>query len=416
MLTGLNLRIAVASIPPIVDELRSDLGLSATAAGLLTATPVLCFGVLAPVAPMLARRFGAERALLLALVPLFVGVLGRAAGSTFALFAGTLLAGAGVASANVLVPSVVKGRFVRRVGGITGVYVATLTGGAALAAGLTVPLERALGWEAALALWAVPAAIAVVVLALAVLPDRAAATGRGGGGGARQLLGNPLAWQVTLYMGLQSFVFYAALAWLPSILRDDGFSAQTAGTLLALFALGGIPGALVVPVLATRMRDQRLLATGVTVLEAVALLGLLVAPDAALAWVVLFALGSRRRDQPRPDADGPCALPIARRAAELSGMAQAIGYSIAALGPLAVGALHDWSGGWRLPLAALLLTTAPLLAAGVGAGRARSRRDQRAIAVLMFGEHDTYAVNVPPKLAPVVSIPTNQPVPCDFEE
>jgi CP family cyanate transporter-like MFS transporter len=370
VLTGLNLRIAVASIPPIVDELRSDLGLSATAAGLLTATPVLCFGVLAPVAPMLARRFGAERALLLALVPLFLGVLGRAAGSTFALFAGTLLAGAGVASANVLVPSVVKGRFVRRVGGITGVYVATLTGGAALAAGLTVPLERALGWEAALALWAVPAAIAVVVLALAVLPDHAAATGRGGGGGARQLLGNPLAWQVTLYMGLQSFVFYAALAWLPSILRDDGFSAETAGTLLALYALGGIPGALVVPVLATRMRDQRLLGTGVTVLEAVALLGLLVAPDAALAWVVLFALGQ----------GGAISLaltlmvlraPDPRRAAELSGMAQAIGYSIAALGPLAVGALHDWSGGWSVPLAALLVTTAPLLATGVGAGRAR---------------------------------------------
>ena len=370
MLTGLNLRIAVASIPPIVDELRSDLGLSATAAGLLTATPVLCFGVLAPVAPMLARRFGAERALLLALIPLFVGVLGRAVGSTFALFAGTLLAGAGVASANVLVPSVVKGRFGRRVGGITGVYVATLTGGAALAAGLTVPLERALGWEAALALWAVPAAIAVVVLALAVLPDRAAATGRGGGGGARQLLRNPLAWQVTLYMGLQSFVFYAALAWLPSILRDEGFSAETAGTLLALYALGGIPGALVVPVLATRMRDQRLLAAAVTFLEAVALLGLLVAPDAALAWVVLFALGQ----------GGAISLaltlmvlraPDPRRAAELSGMAQAIGYSIAALGPLAVGALHDWSGGWSLPLAALLVTTAPLLAAGVGAGRAR---------------------------------------------
>jgi MFS transporter, CP family, cyanate transporter len=370
VLTGLNLRIAVASIPPIIDELRSDLGMSATAAGLLTAAPVLCFGVLAPAAPMLARRFGAERALLLALVPLFVGVLGRAAGSTFALFAGTLLAGAGVAAANVLVPTVVKGRFERRLGWITGVYVATLTGGAALAAGLTVPLERSLGWEAALALWAVPAAIAVIVLALAVLPDRAAATGRGGEGGARRLLGDSLAWQVTLYMGLQSLVFYAALAWLPSILRDSGFSAENAGALLALFALGGIPGSLAVPVLATRMRDQRLLAAGVTVLEAVALLGLLVAPDAALAWVALFALGQ----------GGAISLaltlmvlraPDPRRAAELSGMAQAIGYSIAALGPLAVGALHDWSGDWRLPLAALLLTTAPLLAVGVGAGRAR---------------------------------------------
>ena len=142
--------MAVASVPPIIDEVQRELGLSATAAGFLTAAPVLCFGLLAPVAPVLARRFGAERVVLLALVPILVGVLGRAAGSTLALFAGTLVAGAGVAAANVIVPSVVKGRF-RRSGAITGVYVATLTAGAALAAGLTVPIERRLGWEGALA-------------------------------------------------------------------------------------------------------------------------------------------------------------------------------------------------------------------------------------------------------------------------
>jgi MFS transporter, CP family, cyanate transporter len=373
VLTGLNLRIAVASVPPILDELRRDLGLSATEAGLLTAAPVLCFGALAPVAPALARRVGAERVLLLALLPIIVGVLGRAAGSTLALFAGTLLAGAGVAAANVIVPSVVKGRFARRVGAVTGAYVATLTAGAALAAGLTVPLERWLGWEAALALWALPAAAAVVVVGAGVLPDRGSLTARGGVGDVRGLLRDALAWQVTLYMGLQSLVFYAGLAWLPSILRDNGYGAAAAGTLLALFAVGGIPASLAVPALATRMRDQRLLAAAVAGLEAVALLGLLLAPGSAIAWVTLFALGQ----------GGAFSLaltlmvlraPDPGRGAELSGMAQAIGYSLAAVGPLAIGVLYDWSGGWDLPLAALVAVTAPLLAVGWAAGRSRTVR------------------------------------------
>jgi MFS transporter, CP family, cyanate transporter len=179
-------------------------------------------------------------------------------------------------------------------------------------------------------------------------------------------------------MALQSLVFYAALAWLPSILRADGYSAAAAGTLLALYALGGIPASLLVPVLATRLRDQRLLAAGVTVLEAAALLGLLLAPEGAVAWVALFALGQ----------GGAIALaltlmvlraPDPRRAAELSGMAQAIGYALAAFGPLAVGALHDWSGAWDLPLVALLLATSPLLAVGVAAGRARTVQPSRSV-------------------------------------
>jgi CP family cyanate transporter-like MFS transporter len=367
VLTGVNLRVAVASVPPLVDELQRELGLSATAAGVLTAAPVLCFGLLAPAAPVLARRLGGERALLLALLPILVGVAGRAAGSAFALFAGTVLAGAGIAVANVLVPSVVKGRFDRGAGIVTGLYVAALTGGAALAAGLTVPLAGEVGWQGALAAWSIPAALALVVLGVGVgRPTVVRARPRA----LRGLLGDRVAWQVTLYMGLQSLVFYAGLAWLPPILQDAGFSAATAGTLLAVFALGGIPTSLLVPMVATRLPDQRLLALSVTALEAAAVLGLLAAPGAAIAWVTLFALGQ----------GGAIALaltlmvlraPDPGRAAELSGMAQTLGYSLAALGPVAVGALHDWSDGWRVPLTVLLVLTVPLAAVGVGAGRDR---------------------------------------------
>jgi MFS transporter, CP family, cyanate transporter len=372
VLAGLNLRIAVASVPPVIDEVTDDLDLSAAAAGLLTSAPILCFGLLAPLAPVLVRRLGAERILFLALVPLVVGLLVRADSSVTALFAGTLLAGAGIAVANVVVPSVVKGRF-RRVGLMTGIYVATLGAGAALAAGLTVPIERALGWELALALWALPAAAAAAVLGLALFRDRGPVTARGGSGDAVALLGDRVAWVVTLYFGLQSLLFYVVLAWLPSILRDSGLGAGGAGALLALFALGGIPPSLVVPIVATRMRDQRALAAGVAAVEAVAVVGLLAAPDAAALWVFLFAIGQ--------GAAFSLALtviilraPDSKRAAELSGMAQAIGYVLAALGPVAIGALHDWSGGWNLPLVVLLALTAPLAAAGVAAGRARTVR------------------------------------------
>jgi cyanate transporter len=375
VLAGLNLRIAVASVPPVIDQVTDDLDLSAAAAGLLTSAPILCFGLLAPLAPVVVRRLGAERVLFLALLPLVVGLLVRADSSVTALFAGTLLAGAGIAVANVVVPSVVKGRF-GRVGLMTGIYVATLGAGAAVAAGLTVPIERALGWELALALWALPAAIAAAVLGLAVIGDRGPVTARGGSGDAAALLGDGVAWLVTLYFGLQSLLFYVVLAWLPSILRDSGLGAGGAGALLALFALGGIPPSLVVPIVATRMRDQRALAAGVAAVEAVAVVGLLGAPGAAALWVFLFAIGQ--------GAAFSLALtviilraPDSKRAAELSGMAQAIGYALAAIGPVAIGALHDWSGGWDVPLAVLLALTAPLALAGVAAGRARTVRPSR---------------------------------------
>jgi len=356
----------------VIDEIADDLGFSTAVAGLVTSTPILCFGLLAPVAPVLARRLGAERTLALALVPVLIGVLVRAAPSAAALFAGTILAGAGVAVGNVVVPAIVKERFERDTGVVMGLYVATLGAGAAVAAGLTVPLERALGggWQAALAAWALPAALATGVVGLAALTERGRSTPRGGTGGLRNLLGDRLAWQVTAFMGLQSLIFYAGLSWLPSILRDDGFGGGEAGALLALYVLAGIPTSLAVPVLATRVRDQRLLAAGVTLLETAGLAGLLFAPAAAWLWVSLLALGQ--------GATFSLALTLfvlraadSRRAGELSGMGQAIGYSLAAAGTFFVGALEDWSGGWDLPLAVLLALTFALVAAGLGAGRDR---------------------------------------------
>jgi MFS transporter, CP family, cyanate transporter len=370
VLTGFNLRIAVASVPPLLTDLERNPGMSTTAAGLLTSLPVLCFGALAVAAPPLVRRTGGETALLFALVAIVGGVVVRGAGSAAALFAGTALAGAGIAVGNVVVPAVIKGRFPARVGLLMGLYTALLAAGAALAGGLAVPAERALGWRGALAIWAAPALVAVAVVATSRARGARGRPVAGGVGAMRTLLRDRLAWQVTFFFGLQSAVFYSGLTWLPSLLRDQGYGAGTAGALLAVYALGGIPGSLLAPALAVRVHDQRLLAVGAVALEAAAAAGLAALPDVDPVWVVLFALGQ--------GAAFSLALtlivlraPDARRGAELSGMVQAIGYCLAAAGPLLVGALHDAAGGWTAPLLFLLALCAPMAAAGMGAGRPR---------------------------------------------
>ncbi len=376
VLTGLNLRTAVASVPPLLDDLERDPGMSSTAAGVLTSLPVLSFGVLALAAAPLARRFGGERTLLGVLVAIAAGTLLRAAGPVGALFAGTAVAAAGVAIGNVLVPAVIKGRFPHRIGLLMGLYTAILGAGAALAGGLAVPAADALGWRGSLALWAVPAAVALAVTVPAVRRDRGQAAVRGGVGGLRTLLRDRVAWQVTLYMGVQSSVFYSGLAWLPSILRDHGFRPSTAGALLSVYAFVGIPSSLVAPVIAARRADQRTMVGASVVLEAIPLAGLLAAPGLAVLWVALLAFGQ--------GAAFSLALtlivlrsPDPRRGAELSGMAQAAGYCIAALGPFLVGVLHDAEGGWTAPLLFMLALCVPMFAAGVGAGRARLVSDGR---------------------------------------
>jgi CP family cyanate transporter-like MFS transporter len=357
----------VASVPPLLDDLEARLRFSPTVGGLLTSLPVLCFGLVALAAPPLARRIGTEAVLLAALVPLTIGTALRAAGSTGALFAGTVLAGAGVALANVIAPAIIKGRYPRRIGLLTGLYTGVLSGGAALAGGISVPVADAAGWRASLALWAVPAAATTLLVAVAVARDPGVEPPPTAGT-ARSLLRNGLAWQVTLFFGFTSALFYSGLTWLPSILRDAGFSPSAAGGLLAVYALLGIPASLAAPSLAMRRPDQRLLACAFPVLEIAAVAGLLVAPHVALLWVPLYALGQ--------GGAFSTALTLivlrtsdSRRSAELSGMTQALGYVLSAGGPLLVGALHDATGGWTAPLLLLLCLGAPLLVVAFGAGR-----------------------------------------------
>jgi CP family cyanate transporter-like MFS transporter len=371
VLIAVNLRPAVASVGPVLADLRDATGLSAVGASVLTAIPIVCFGALAPVAPRLARRFGLRPALGLLLGVLLAGLLLRLAPSLPLLFVGTAVAAGGIAAANVLVPALIKRDYAGRTGLAMGIYTTTLTLAAAVAVGASVPAEQTFGggYRSALGLWALPAALALAVwLPLAR---------RGGGRPAQvapapgSLLREPIAWHVTVYFGMQALSFYAVLAWLPTLFRDAGYSASGAGWLVSLSAFLQCPVALVVPVLATRARDQRLLVLAAGLCAAAGLLGILLAPTAApLLWILMLGIGQ--------GAAFPLGLTLvvlrtedAAITARLSAMVQSGGYLLAALGPFLFGTLHDLTDSWSVSLILLLVLLVPQLVSGWQAGRAR---------------------------------------------
>jgi MFS transporter, CP family, cyanate transporter len=368
-----NLRAAITSLPPLFPELSSSLHLSSAAIAALAATPVLCFAAFSGVAAPLSRRYAEERVLLAALVLLGAGLLSRAALPGWLLFPGTVLASAAIALMNVLLPSLVKRRDPARAGLLIGIYLLSLAAGAILGSLVAVPIFQASGGSVPLALgiWALPVAVAV----LAWLPQWRFRTVPAGAlpPGQRPLVKvsrHALAWQVMGFMGLQSLIYYSTLSWLPTLFRDRGADAVYAGTLLALMNLGNGVTALLMPMLAHRIRDQRWLVAVMVVLAMVGLAGSAFAPlDGAAAWVLLLGLGQGAglglgiyfTMARAPD-------PVA--SASLSAFAQGAGYLVAAAGPLAVGFLHTRTGGWTVPVVALLAVLAAELATGWQAGRA----------------------------------------------
>ncbi len=373
VLLAANLRPAVASVGPVLDDISHALHLSATEAAALTTVPVMCFGLLAPTAPWLARRLGMHRALAGLLLAVLAGLVLRVVGGVTMLFVGTVVAAAGIAAANVLVPAVVKRDFPQRVGLVMGIYTTALTAAAALAAGLTVPIGRLAGhgWRGALGAWALPVALALVVWSPQTLGrHRDAPVGRDEALPG-SLLRDRVAWAVTLYFGLQSLSFYAVLSWLPTLYRDHGYSPEAAGAVLSLATFVQAPVSLVVPALAARAREQRGLVAASVGLTAAGLVGILLAPTAAAPlWAVMLGIGQ--------GAAFPVALTImvlrtadSHVTARLSAMAQTVGYVIAGVGPLAVGALHDATGSWDASFGLLVLLLGAQLLAGLAAGRAR---------------------------------------------
>ncbi|MGF7209048.1 CP family cyanate transporter-like MFS transporter [Skermanella aerolata] len=381
MLVALNLRPALSSLGPILPEVIRDTGITAVGASILTTAPVLCLGLFGFMAPRIAGRLGTERAILAFLVVLAAGTALRGTLSFPGLLAGSIVAGAAIGIIGVLLPGLVKRDFPDKASLMTGVYTMALCAGAAFAAGSSVPLQQAMGgsWPAALAVWAIPALVAAAVWLPTAPPRLGTATGGGTGAASAAsrvvkvtgLWRDPLAWQVTLYMGLQSAVAYMVFGWIAPMLRDRGLDPVMAGLVVSCSILVQVPAALVSPLLATRRPSQSVAAVLLMVSTLVGLLGLFHAPLGSVwIWAVLLGIGQ--------GGNFAVALTIivlrsrdAHVAAHLSGMAQSVGYTLAAMGPLGVGVLHEWAGGWQAVSTLFICVCCVAAVFGIAAGRDR---------------------------------------------
>jgi len=371
LLIAINLRPALASVGPLIEDIRQATGLSNTMLGLLTTLPLLCFAVVSTLTPFFTKRFGIGGTLLGALVLLVIGIFIRSLDWVPALYLGTLFLGVAIAFGNVLLPGLTKRNFAKKPGFITSLYSSTMAVGASLAAGLSVPLanELKLGWQGSLRFWMFLALIAVVMWLPQLWRLKKFNPKRSYLEALKSMGKSTLAWKVALFMGLQSFTFYVILAWLPDILISRGYDAVFAGWMLSLSQVTGVLGSLLIPFLAGKRKDQRTIVTSLIIIEIIALLGFIFSAWGAVEfWIGLigFVLGG---------TFGLALLFIVLRskdaegATELSGMAQSIGYLIAAVGPFIFGSLFDLTGNWELSLSLLIVCGVLKLFMGLGAGK-----------------------------------------------
>ena len=386
-----NLRSPLTAVGPIVDQIRNSLHISNTLAGMITTFPLFAFAGFSPFVPRLARKYGTGLVLFWSLAFLTLGIGLRSLFGEIGLFFGTAILGLSISVGNVLVPSLIKRDFSKRVGLMTGVYNASMSLFGAIASGVSIPVavKAGLGWEGALSIWSALSFFTLILWTPQVIHKKhknvreevvnrvkkISAEGYGiknineSAINEVHLWRSPLAWQVTIYMGLQSMVLYCMYAWLPNILMSQGMKSGEAGLMLSLCQLTSIPFGFIGSVLAGRKSNQRPMTIIASLCVLSGLLGVFFGETRLeVIWMVLLGSGTALtfsmsliffnfRTQ---NAD---------QAARLSGMAQSVGYLLASFGPMIFGLLHDITNNWTLPLIILIAVSGICLFVGLGASR-----------------------------------------------
>ena len=370
LLVAMTLRAPFTGIAPLLLTLGNTLSLSTFQVGLLTTLPLLAFALLSPLVPLLTRHSGLERSVALALVIICLGVILRSMGSIVSLYLGTVLIGAGIAIGNVILPSLLKRDFSASLPKMTGAYSLTMGVSAALASVMVVPIATQFGWASASFSLLLFPLLAMLVWTRQLKGASQAGLSRPAMSRNGQIWRAGLAWQITLFLGLNSVIYYVLVSWLPTLLVDKGFTPTQAGSLHGLLQLAtALPG-LIIGAIIARYRDQRWLATAMAGLWVISLIGLWWAPSWAVLWVGLAGIGSGAAMILGLSLIGLRSV-SAHQAVALSGMAQSVGYLLAAVGPSLIGKLHDQSGGWHLPLLFCSLCAVLMMVMGFLAGRDR---------------------------------------------
>ncbi|EOG5939157.1 CynX/NimT family MFS transporter [Salmonella enterica subsp. enterica serovar Mississippi] len=371
LMIATTLRVTFTGAAPLLETIRTDYGLSTAQTGLLTTLPLLAFALVSPLAAGIARRFGMERSLFAAMLLICAGIALRSLPSAALLFAGTAIIGCGIALGNVLLPGLIKRDFSQHVARLTGAYSLTMGAAAALGSALVVPLAlHGFGWRGALLMLMLFPLLAFLIWLPQWRTTRTANLSSSRALHERGIWRSPLAWQVTLFLGLNSLIYYVIIGWLPTILISHGYSEAQAGSLHGLLQLATAAPGLAIPLILHRFNDQRWIAVLVSLLCAVGAAGLWFVPGQAVIWTLLFGFGS--------GATMILGLTFislrassAHQAAALSGMAQSVGYLLAACGPPVMGKLHDASGSWYLPLSGVTVLAIVMAIFGLYAGRDR---------------------------------------------
>lgn len=375
IIIAINLRPGMTAVGPLLGIIRDDLGLANWSVGLLTSLPLLAFAMISPIVPRLGVKWTNERTMVIGLLLLVIGIFIRSTSVISFLFLGTIIVGLGIAICNVLLPGVIKEKYPLKVALMTSVYSTTMGIFAAISSGLSIPFATGLnwGWKLSLIFWTIPAIIGIIIWL--ILSNRNQKSEQVDvqyiTSDNLRIWREPLAWQVALYMGLQSTVFYVSVSWLPEIFHSYGVDLVKAGWLLTYTQLIGMPVSFIVPVIAGRLRSQQIIVlflgassiSGflsllffgehyIVLLIGATLIGLSLGGTFALA---LTYLGIRAKK--------------ATHSAELSGMAQSIGYSCAALGPVFIGFIYDMTNTWSVPIIVLIVITSFVILFGLGAGR-----------------------------------------------
>ncbi|ELH4486635.1 CynX/NimT family MFS transporter [Salmonella enterica] len=371
LMIATTLRVTFTGAAPLLETIRTDYGLSTAQTGLLTTLPLLAFALISPLAAGIARRFGMERSLFAAMLLICAGIALRSLPSAALLFAGTAIIGCGIALGNVLLPGLIKRDFSQHVARLTGAYSLTMGAAAALGSALVVPLAlHGFGWRSALLMLMLFPLLAFLIWLLQWRTTRSANLSSSRALHERGIWRSPLAWQVTLFLGLNSLIYYVIIGWLPTILISHGYSEAQAGSLHGLLQLATAAPGLAIPLILHRFNVQRWIAALVSLLCALGAAGLWFVLGQAIIWTLLFGFGSGATMILGLTFIGLRAS-SAHQAAALSGMAQSVGYLLAACGPPVMGKLHDASGSWYLPLSGVTVLAIIMAIFGLYAGRDR---------------------------------------------
>lgn len=370
-----NLRAPITSVGPVINLIQIEYHLTNSMAGFITTVPLLAFAIFSPFVAKINHKFGHGLTMLSGIVLIIIGELVRSYLGVFGLFIGTIFIGIGIAIGNVLIPSVIKHKFKKNVGNIISIYITSMCIFAALGAGISIPATNIFGWNTSLSMWVVLALIALLIW----LPQLKKSEGYNNNDDlaiqeamkSKSIWKSPLAWWVTLYMGTQSLLFYTLIAWVPSIVIFKGLDSNFAGMMVLLFQLVGLPATLLVPIIANKIKHQKLIATIISLNYLFGMIMFLFATTSLgiIISMVFIGIGTGGAISL---AIGFITLrtPHAKKAAELSGMSQSAGYLLAAVGPIFMGLLYDITKSWTSSIILLIVAIILLTIFGLKAGRA----------------------------------------------